>query len=35
MQDETYRANAHVTRGYSTGVLRECLAAAKPLAASP
>jgi fatty acid desaturase len=27
MQDETYRANAHVTRGYSTGVLRECLAA--------
>ena len=29
MRDETYRANAHITRGYSTGVLRECLAAAK------
>jgi len=27
MRDETYRANAHVTRGYATGVLRECLAA--------
>jgi fatty acid desaturase len=30
MRDETYRANAHITRGYATGVLRECLAAAKP-----
>jgi fatty acid desaturase len=29
MQDETYRAKAHITRGYSTGVLRECFAAAK------
>ncbi|WP_298253803.1 fatty acid desaturase family protein [Bradyrhizobium sp.] len=29
MRDETYRTKAHVTRGYSTGVLRECLAAAK------
>jgi fatty acid desaturase len=29
MQDETYRAKAHSTRGYSTGVLRECLAAVK------
>ena len=29
MRDETYRAKAHITRGYSTGVLRECLAAAK------
>ena len=27
MRDETYRAKAHVTHGYSTGVLRECLAA--------
>jgi len=29
MRDETYRAKAHMTRGYSTGLLRECLAAAK------
>jgi fatty acid desaturase len=29
MRDETYRAKAHITRGYSTGVLRECLATAK------
>jgi fatty acid desaturase len=29
MQDATYRAKAHSTRGYSTGVLRECLAAVK------
>ncbi|MBV8700492.1 fatty acid desaturase family protein [Bradyrhizobium sp.] len=29
MRDETYRANAHITRGYSTGVLRECLAAVR------
>lgn len=29
MRDETYRANAHITRGYSTGVLRECLAMAR------
>jgi fatty acid desaturase len=29
MRDETYRAKAHITRGYATGVLRECLAAAK------
>jgi len=27
MRDETYRAKAHTTHGYSTGVLRECLAA--------
>jgi fatty acid desaturase len=27
MQDEAFRAKAHVTRGYATGVLRECLAA--------
>lgn len=26
MRDAGYRARAHVTRGYSTGVLRECLA---------
>ncbi|WP_283810642.1 fatty acid desaturase [Bradyrhizobium frederickii] len=26
MRDETYRANAHITHGYSTGLLRECLA---------
>ena len=29
MRDETYRANAHVTRGYATGVMRECLAAVR------
>ena len=29
MRDETYRARAHVTRGYATGVLRECLAASR------
>ncbi len=29
MRDEAYRAKAHITRGYSTGVLRECLAAAR------
>jgi fatty acid desaturase len=29
MRDEAYRAKAHITRGYSTGVLRECLAPAK------
>lgn len=29
MRDETYRAKAHITRGYATGLLRECLAAAK------
>lgn len=26
MRDEGYRAKAHITRGYSTGLLRECLA---------
>lgn len=25
MRDETYRAKAHLTRGYSTGLVRECL----------
>jgi fatty acid desaturase len=29
MLDEAYRTKAHITRGYSTGVLRECLASAK------
>ncbi len=27
MQDEEYRTKAHLTRGYSTGLLRECLSA--------
>jgi len=26
MRDEAYRAGAHITRGYATGVLRECVA---------
>ena len=26
MSDDAYRSKAHVTRGYSTGLLRECLA---------
>lgn len=28
MRDETYRSQAHLTRGYSTGLLHECLTAA-------
>jgi fatty acid desaturase len=28
MRDETYRVKAHITRGYTTGLLRECLASA-------
>jgi hypothetical protein len=26
MSDDAYRSKAHVTRGYSTGLVRECLA---------
>lgn len=35
MRDPAYRARAHMTRGYSTGVVRECLASGPSSTAQP